>query len=172
MCLCAKFDQFLPIRSHFDTKRPVNFFHIATFPSPTFGPLFAFHCPLFFMKNNNLQCRDVLKMVTVTTQDRPLNCKQQQWFSDTVLDSDLSDLSSNLIQVLHIFLTHYCLRLTTFTFNKWREYNYDLDMNNGQEWVDRISKISSPGNRYMAPPPPTKTAHFGQDPFRPYAAHN
>ena len=24
MCLCAKFDQFLPVRSHFDTKRPVN----------------------------------------------------------------------------------------------------------------------------------------------------
>ena len=51
----AKFDQFLPVRSHFDTKRPVNFFHIATFPSPTFGPLFAFHCPLFFTKNNNLE---------------------------------------------------------------------------------------------------------------------
>ena len=33
-----------------------------------------------------------------------------------------------------------------------------------------VLKISSPGNRYMAPPPPTKTvmAHFGQDPFRPY----
>ena len=49
-------------------------------------------------------------------------------------------------------------------------------MNNGQEWVERLDgifKISSPGNRYMAaPPPPTKTAHFGQDPFRPYAAHN
>ena len=48
-------------------------------------------------------------------------------------------------------------------------------MNNGQEWVERlhgIVKISSPGNRYMAPPPPTKTAHFCQDPFRPYAAHN
>ena len=44
-CVCAKFDQFLPVRSHFDTKRPVIFFHIA---SPTFGPLFAFHCPLFF----------------------------------------------------------------------------------------------------------------------------
>ena len=27
-CVCAKFDQFLPVRSHFDTKRPVNFFHI------------------------------------------------------------------------------------------------------------------------------------------------
>ena len=52
VCVCvfvfAKLDQFLPVRSHFDTKRPVNFFHIATFPSPTFGPLFAFHCPLFF----------------------------------------------------------------------------------------------------------------------------
>ena len=96
-----------------------------------------------------------------------------------MLDSDLSYLSSSLKKVFQICLTHYCLRLTTFTFNKWREYNlqynYDLDMNNGQEWVerlDRIFKISSPGNRYMAPPPPTKTAHFGQDPFRPYAAHN
>ena len=54
VCVFAKLDQFLPVRSHFDTKRPVNFFHIATFPSPTFGPLFAFHCPLFFTKNNNL----------------------------------------------------------------------------------------------------------------------
>ena len=43
VCLCAKFDQFLPIRSHFDTKRPVIFFHIATFQSATIGrPLFAF----------------------------------------------------------------------------------------------------------------------------------
>ena len=48
VCGCAKFDQFLPVRSHFDTTRPVHCFHIATFPSPTFGPLFAFHCPLFF----------------------------------------------------------------------------------------------------------------------------
>ena len=118
-----------------------KFFHIATFPSPTFGPLFAFHCPLFFTKNNNLECRDVLKtvtatcvcvciiwpisgpisartlsfrhqtsrknfshiycplfftknnnsesrdvlkMVTVTTQDRPLNCKQQQPLTSVV----------------------------------------------------------------------------------------
>ena len=38
----AKFDQFLPVRSHFDTKRPVIFFHVATFQSATFGrPLFA-----------------------------------------------------------------------------------------------------------------------------------
>ncbi len=43
VCLCAKVDQFLPVRSHFDTKRPVNFFHVATFQSATFGgPLFAF----------------------------------------------------------------------------------------------------------------------------------
>ena len=60
VCVFAKLDQFLPVRSHFDTKRPVNFFHIATFPSPTLGPLFAFHCPLFFTKNNNLQCRTAM----------------------------------------------------------------------------------------------------------------
>ena len=70
VCVCAKFDQFLPVRSHFDPKRPVNFFHIVTFPSPTFGPLFAFHCPLFFTKNNNLECRDVLKTVTVTSDQK------------------------------------------------------------------------------------------------------
>ena len=67
VCVCAKFDTFLPVRSHFETKRPVHFFHVANFPSPTFGPLFAFHCPLFFTKNNNLECRDVLKTVTVTS---------------------------------------------------------------------------------------------------------
>ena len=26
VCLCAQFDQFLPVRSHFDTKHPVHFF--------------------------------------------------------------------------------------------------------------------------------------------------
>ena len=72
----AKFNQFLPVPSHFDTKRPVNFFHIATFPSPTFGPLFAFHCPLFFTKNNNLECRDVLKTVTVTSDQKRFGEKQ------------------------------------------------------------------------------------------------
>ena len=130
VCVCvwvfAKLDKFLPVRSHFDTKRPVNCFHITTFPSPTFEPLFAFHCPLFFTKTIIYNAAIFWK-VTVTTQDRPLNYKQHQrwhgWFSGKVLDSDLSDLSSNLIQVLRIFLTHYCLRLTTFTFNKWREYN-------------------------------------------------
>ena len=74
-----------------------KFFHIATFPSPTFGPLFAFHCPLFFTKNNNLECRDVLKTLTVTTQDRPLNCKQQQWFSGTVLDSSSPNFFNTLL---------------------------------------------------------------------------
>ena len=56
MCVsvCAKFDKFLSVRSHFDFKHPEFFFCIATFPSATFGPLFAFHCPLFVTKNNNL----------------------------------------------------------------------------------------------------------------------
>ena len=53
--VCAKFDQFLPERSHFDSKRPKIFVRIATFPSATFGPLFLFHCPLFVTKNNNLE---------------------------------------------------------------------------------------------------------------------
>ena len=79
VCVCAKFDQFLPARSQFDSKRPENFVCIATFPSATFGPLFAFHCPLlFFTKNNNLEwkssrfaTRDVLKTVTISVVTIP-----------------------------------------------------------------------------------------------------
>ena len=55
MCQCAKFDQFLPERFHFDSKRPENCVRIAKFPYAAFGPLFAFHCPLFFTRNNDLE---------------------------------------------------------------------------------------------------------------------
>ena len=54
MCVCAKFDQFLPVCFYFVSKRPENFVRIAKFPYAAFGPLFAFHCPLFVTKNNNL----------------------------------------------------------------------------------------------------------------------
>ena len=47
MCVCAKCDPFLPSRSHFFFKRPENFVRIAKFPYAAFGPLFAFHCPIF-----------------------------------------------------------------------------------------------------------------------------
>ena len=55
VCQCAKFDQFLPARSHFESKRPEKKFRIAKFPYAAFGPLFAFHCPLFFTRNNDLE---------------------------------------------------------------------------------------------------------------------
>ena len=54
VCQCATFDQFLPARSHFESKRSENFVRIAKFPYAAFGPLFAFHCPLFFTRNNDL----------------------------------------------------------------------------------------------------------------------
>ena len=57
VCQCAKFDQFLPERSHFESKRPENFVRIAKFPYAAFGLLFAFHCPLFFTRNNDLECK-------------------------------------------------------------------------------------------------------------------
>ena len=57
MCQCAKFDQFLPARSHFGSKRPENLVRIAKFSYAAFGPLFAFHCPLFLTRNNDLECK-------------------------------------------------------------------------------------------------------------------
>ena len=65
--LCDVCVYFVPASHEISTT---NFFHIATFPSPTFGPLCAFHCPLFFTKNNNLECRDVLKTVMVTSDQK------------------------------------------------------------------------------------------------------
>ena len=55
VCVCAKFDQFLPARSHFKSKRSEKFVRIAKFPYAAFGPLFAFHCPLFFTRNSDLE---------------------------------------------------------------------------------------------------------------------
>ena len=54
VCVSSQFDQFLPARFYFVSKRPENFVRIAKFPYAAFGPLFAFHCPLFVTKNNNL----------------------------------------------------------------------------------------------------------------------
>ena len=55
MCVSAKFDQFLPAHFHFESKRSENFVRIAKFPYAAFGPLFAFHCPLFFTRSNDLE---------------------------------------------------------------------------------------------------------------------
>ena len=54
VCVCAKCDPFLPSRFHFFFKLPEFFFRIAKFPYAAFGPLFAFHCPKLFTKNNTL----------------------------------------------------------------------------------------------------------------------
>ena len=62
--MCAKCDPFLPLRSHFFFKRPENFVRIAKFPYAAFGPLFAFHCPILFTKNNTL---NGVCMLNVTT---------------------------------------------------------------------------------------------------------
>ena len=52
VCVFAKLDQFLPVRSQFDSNQHVNSVHIATFQSANFGPLlFAFYCPLLFYEN-------------------------------------------------------------------------------------------------------------------------
>ena len=57
VCQCAQFDQFLPARTYFESKRAEHFVRIAKFPYAAFGPLFAFHCPLFFTRNNDLECK-------------------------------------------------------------------------------------------------------------------
>ena len=66
VCVCATFYQFLPLRSYFVSKRPENFVRIAKFPYAAFGPLFAFHCHLFFTRNNDLGCKSSRSAVVVS----------------------------------------------------------------------------------------------------------
>ena len=48
--LSSKFDEFLAGRSQFDTDHSVDFYAHTCCQSATFGPLFAFYCPLFLRK--------------------------------------------------------------------------------------------------------------------------
>ena len=66
VCVCAKFDQFLSARSYFESIRPENFVRIAKFSYAAFGPLFAFHCPLFFTRNDDLECKSSRFTVVVS----------------------------------------------------------------------------------------------------------
>ena len=54
VCVFAKLDQFLPVRSQFDSNQHVNYVRIATSQCANFGPLlFAFYCPLLFLRKKN-----------------------------------------------------------------------------------------------------------------------
>ena len=66
VCVRAKFDKFLPARSYFESIRPENFVRIAKFPYAAFGPLFAFHCPLFFTRNDDLEYKSSRFAVVVS----------------------------------------------------------------------------------------------------------
>ena len=80
----AKLDQFLPVRSHFDTKRPVNFFHIATFQSATFGrPLFAFVLCVLRQKiiKKNRKCSESVS-IGVIDEVRSAKRRTQRYTAD------------------------------------------------------------------------------------------
>ena len=61
----SKFDGFLAVRSQFDSDYGVYFYAPTCCQSATFGPLFAFYCPLFFYEIvffNNVRKQNVSKM--------------------------------------------------------------------------------------------------------------
>ena len=102
VCVCAKFDQFLPVRFYFVSRRPENFVRIAKFPYAAFGPLFAFHSPLFVTKNNNLGCKSsrFAAVVRCSVADRQLHLNGvirsagvAEWYT-----AECSDRGSNPVQ--------------------------------------------------------------------------
>ena len=130
MCQCAKFDQFLPARSHFESKRPENFVRIAKFPYAAFGPLFAFHCPLFFTRNNDLECKSprFAAVVRRSVADKQLHLNGSNPFSrrssvtraqpENVVHRGMQRSRFKPRAGNNIFFHFYCLRLTRLTFNK------------------------------------------------------
>ena len=126
VCQCATFDQFLPARSHFVSKRSENFVRIAKFPYAAFGPLFAFHCPLFFTRNNDLECKSsrFAAVVRRSVADRQPHLNGvirsagvAQW-QELSPKTECSDRGSNPVQGTRFFCHFFCLRLTRLTFNK------------------------------------------------------
>ena len=128
VCQCAKFDQFLPARSHFKSKRSENFVRIAKFPYAAFGPLFTFHCPLFFTRNNDLECNSsrFAAVVRRSVADRQLHLNGvirsagvAQWHEpENVVHSGMQRSRFKPRAGNNIFFHFYCLRLTRLTFNK------------------------------------------------------
>ena len=57
MCQCAKFDQFLPARSYFESKRAENFVRIAKFTYAAFDRFLRSIVLYFFTRNNDLECK-------------------------------------------------------------------------------------------------------------------
>ena len=128
VCQCAKFDQFLAARSHFESKRSENFVRIAKFPYAAFGPLFAFHCPLFFTRNNDLEWKSsrFAAVVRRSVADKQLNWRNP--FSrrsslprgqpENVVHSGMQRSRFKPRAGNKICFNFYCLRLTRLTFNK------------------------------------------------------
>ena len=55
VCQCAKFDQFLPARSHFESKRSENFVRIAKFHTLPLDRFLRSIVLYFFTRNNDLE---------------------------------------------------------------------------------------------------------------------
>ena len=117
MCRCAKFDQFLPARSYFESKRPKKIFRIPKFPYAAFGPLFAFHCPLFFTRNNDLECKSSrFAALWQINNSRPSTLPRGQ--RENVVHSRMQRSRFKPRAGNNILFHFYCLRLTRLTFNK------------------------------------------------------
>ena len=125
MCVCAKFDQFMPLHFHFESKRSENFVRIAKFPYAAFGPLFAFHCPLFFTRSNDLEWKSsrFAAVVRRSVADGQLHLNgiirsagvaEWQELGSRMQRSRFKPRAGNKV----VFFHFYCLRLTRLTFNK------------------------------------------------------
>ena len=142
VCVCAKVDQFLPARSDFESKRSENFVRIAKFPYAAFGPLFAFHCPLFFTRNNYLGWKSsrfaavirravVDKQLSQSVQPAWLIAKRSARKRSRPYTAECSDRGSNPVQgtrfffifIVCVIFIYFCVILLFFfifrlTFNK------------------------------------------------------
>ena len=128
MCVCAKCDKFLPAHFHFESKRSENFVRIAKLPYAAFGPLFAFHCPLFFTRSNDLECKSsrFAAVVRRSVADRQLHLNGIIRSAGVVQWQELGPKAYSGMQRSRFkpragnkfFFLFYCLRLTRLTFNK------------------------------------------------------
>ena len=131
VCQCATFDQFLPARFHFESKRSENFVRIATFPYAAFGPLFAFFVFYFLREtmiyngNRHASPQSFAALWQINNWRNPFSRRSSlpRGQPENVVHSGMQRSRFKPRAGNKICFHFYCLRLTRLTFNKSYKYN-------------------------------------------------
>ena len=136
--LSSKFDRFLAVHSQFDTGHRVNFYVYTCCQSATFGPLFAFYCPLFYTEKKKIN-----NVAICHRCDLYARCRQHRLLKTMHNFAQLRTTLHNYAQLRTT--THNYAQLRTTTHN----YAQLCTTTHNGRFYSFINKISFHGSRHF-----------------------